>query len=389
MKKNSFLKLKLMRISVLSVALCTLAFVSVSANQASVEKIEEKQIDALLDFSTQTGYTGDKVSNAQTAIAKEGVTTNELQVAQAELYDAATEAYFDDFDENSPDEEYYDSSSWAVNYLKEMVAKGEAVDEADYKDNSDWDDFIDALEGAQDLLDNSNISTSLAETKASALEDAMDALDPSTVPESLKSEAKSLYDEAEDLLDDVTNKRGAQIQALNDAMEAYEELDGDNLISDWNNVIVLLEDAIEKFNQVQGWYQVNGAWMYGEGDSYLSNGWADMGSYWSYFDENGIATQSEWLQMDDKWYYFDGDCGAEFGWAMIDGAWYYFDDDNAMRTGWMQSGNSRYYFASSGKMVAGGWAEIGGKYYYFDADGVMATNTMIDGYAVGADGAWI
>lgn len=42
---------------------------------------------------------------------------------------------------------------------------------------------------------------------------------------------------------------------------------------------------------------------------------------------------------------------------------------------------------SSGWSV--GWKEIAGKWYYFGQDGYMVHDTIIDGYSIGSDGAWI
>ena len=36
-----------------------------------------------------------------------------------------------------------------------------------------------------------------------------------------------------------------------------------------------------------------------------------------------------------------------------------------------------------------GWAKIDGKWYYFYSDGYMAHDTIIDGFKLGSDGAWI
>lgn len=38
---------------------------------------------------------------------------------------------------------------------------------------------------------------------------------------------------------------------------------------------------------------------------------------------------------------------------------------------------------------ATGWRNIDGKWYYFDSNGYMLHNTVIDGYKLGDDGAWI
>ena len=63
-----------------------------------------------------------------------------------------------------------------------------------------------------------------------------------------------------------------------------------------------------------------------------------------------------------------------------------------MATGWVKVDGSWYYLAPSGKMVTG-WAEVGGKWYYFSKEtnalGQMLANTTVDGYKLGADGAWV
>ena len=54
--------------------------------------------------------------------------------------------------------------------------------------------------------------------------------------------------------------------------------------------------------------------------------------------------------------------------------------------GWVTFGSTWYYANSSGLMVKG-WQYIGGEYYYFyPSTNIMARNTVIDGYAIGADG---
>ena len=57
------------------------------------------------------------------------------------------------------------------------------------------------------------------------------------------------------------------------------------------------------------------------------------------------------------------------GWQQISGSWYYLDNSGQKKTGWIQDKD--------------------GKWYYLQQSGVMASNTLIDGYKLGADGAWI
>lgn len=56
------------------------------------------------------------------------------------------------------------------------------------------------------------------------------------------------------------------------------------------------------------------------------------------------------------------------GWINDNGAWYYLDLSGAMKTGWINNN---------------------GIWYYCTASGNMLSDTVIDGYTLGADGAWI
>jgi hypothetical protein len=57
------------------------------------------------------------------------------------------------------------------------------------------------------------------------------------------------------------------------------------------------------------------------------------------------------------------------GWQQISGLWYYYDNLGQMKTGWFQDQD--------------------GNWYYLMSSGVMATSTVIDGYKVGGNGAWV
>lgn len=56
------------------------------------------------------------------------------------------------------------------------------------------------------------------------------------------------------------------------------------------------------------------------------------------------------------------------GWSKINGTWYYLDVDGTIKTGWLNDN---------------------GTWYYLNASGAMESNTVIDGYTLGSDGAWI
>lgn len=71
---------------------------------------------------------------------------------------------------------------------------------------------------------------------------------------------------------------------------------------------------------------------------------------------------------------------------------YVGSDGNLIRNSWFydRSSGKTYYLDSNGIMQSNSWMRAtNGKYYYLQADGSLATNTNINGYVVGADGAWI
>ena len=77
----------------------------------------------------------------------------------------------------------------------------------------------------------------------------------------------------------------------------------------------------------------------------------------------------EWRHNSRGWWYRETDGRYPAGtWKKIEGSWYYFNPDKYMATG---------------------WKKVEGKWYYLGGDGAMRLNTSVDGYTLGADGAWI
>lgn len=79
-------------------------------------------------------------------------------------------------------------------------------------------------------------------------------------------------------------------------------------------------------------------------------------------------------------------------WVPINGQWQYNDSTgNPIKSAWFFDKNygKWYYLGTDGFMSKNCWILSGGKYYYLNVDGSMATNTIINGYKVGANGAWI
>ena len=128
-------------------------------------------------------------------------------------------------------------------------------------------------------------------------------------------------------------------------------------------------------------------------------GWnqAADGTY-TYVNADGTTVKG-WFQspLSGKWFYMDPTTGVmQTGWVQspYSGKWFYMDPTNGdMQTGWVQSPYSGKWFymnPSNGDMMTG-WIQspLSGKWYYMGSDGAMVTNTTVNGYVLGADGAWV
>lgn len=105
-------------------------------------------------------------------------------------------------------------------------------------------------------------------------------------------------------------------------------------------------------------------------------------------------------QRDNKGWWIKNSDGSypRNEWKLVNNSWYFFDSQGYMFTGWLNSNGSWYYMntdegSDNGKMVTG-WRAVSGKWYYLStatdgSGGKMLLNTTIDGYRLGADGAWV
>ena len=109
---------------------------------------------------------------------------------------------------------------------------------------------------------------------------------------------------------------------------------------------------------------------------------------WTLYD--AVGTQlTGWQNVGGTWYYMDPANGVMVtGWKQVNGTWYYMNQSGAMTTGWQNVGGTWYYMNQSGAMTTG-WQFDGANWYYMDASGAMLSNTTVDGYVLGASGAWI
>ena len=135
----------------------------------------------------------------------------------------------------------------------------------------------------------------------------------------------------------------------------------------------------------------------------LSNvNWQRDAKGWWIQNPDGTYPKAQWLLLNNCWYYFNQEGYMLTGWLLYNNAWYYFEEKEGgeqgkMSVGWKEIRGFWYYFseevgAENGKMRTG-WQEVKGKWYYLNPqvgaeNGKMLFNTKVDGYTLGADGAW-
>ena len=127
-------------------------------------------------------------------------------------------------------------------------------------------------------------------------------------------------------------------------------------------------------------------------DTGVPNKWVKVLDKWKYNDGYGKPIKNTWYYDSTykKNYYFNNDGNMVTGWLNLNNIWYYLNNDGAMEIGWKQMGNTWYYLDYDGKMKTGWFKDSNGKYYYFyESTGVMAHDTIVSGYKLGSDGAWI
>lgn len=108
---------------------------------------------------------------------------------------------------------------------------------------------------------------------------------------------------------------------------------------------------------------------------------------WHLYDSQGNETVG-WKNYENTWYYFNNGGVMQTGWIEDGGKKYYLETSGVMQTGWKKMQDKWYYFDGSGAMQTG-WIKVQDKWYYCDQSGIMQVDTVIDGYNLGSDGAWI
>ncbi len=166
-----------------------------------------------------------------------------------------------------------------------------------------------------------------------------------------------------------------KVYKVDGSMEQISVYNKDNMVV-WDDndevySIIGQKDKEEEKPEVEvkaGWNQAaDGTWTFVKADGTKATGWYQDGATWYLLNEAGIM-QTGWQTVGGTWYYLAGNGAMQTGWQNVNGAWYYLLGNGAMQTGWINDNGTWYFADGSGKMLA---------------------NTTVNGYVLGANGAWV
>lgn len=190
----------------------------------------------------------------------------------------------------------------------------------------------------------------------------------------------------------------AEGQSTEDASAIATDING--------NVYRLDSGYVYKFDNTDDWnklYKVDGSMenfsVYDDNNMVL---WNEDDEVYSIITGKSATTEEEkeeetttatgWVQnADGTWNYLNAEGNKVTGWLQspASGLWYYMDANGVMMSnGWVKDNGTWYYLTSTGAMKTG-WLNDNGTWYYLNASGAMLANTTVDGYVLGANGAWI
>ena len=119
-----------------------------------------------------------------------------------------------------------------------------------------------------------------------------------------------------------------------------------------------------------------------------NKGWVKTATGWTFYNNDGSQVKGQWVQDGGVWYMIKADGIMATGWYNDNGTWYFLQGSGAMKTGWLNDNGTWYYLTGSGAMKTG-WLNDNGTWYYLNGSGAMLANTTVDGYRLGASGAWV
>ncbi|NFO04773.1 N-acetylmuramoyl-L-alanine amidase family protein [Clostridium botulinum] len=186
-----------------------------------------------------------------------------------------------------------------------------------------------------------------------------------------------------------------KVYRVDGSMNELSVYDKDNMVV-WNekdeaySIIGGKEESTEetKPEVTTGWVKnSDGTWTFVKEDGNKAIGWLNNNGTWYFLDAAGIM-QTGWINDNGTWYYTNASGAMMTGWQNVNGTWYFMQGSGAMKTGWINDNGTWYYTNASGAMQTG-WLNDNGTWYFLDGSGKMLSNTTVNGYVLGANGAWI
>ena len=283
----------------------------------------------------------------------------------------------------------------------------------DYKEIAEK--LFDSIDEAEETVAEANVNSDEVSEVYKAIQDALTEA-KAAVKDIEDTEAAKKVEEAISKLPAADKVTEADKEAVEAARKAYDDLTDDQKKKVSEEVLKKLTGSEDKIKSIQEeaaknkeenkennteenkeenskpsneW--INGQWYDADGNAtYEPKGeWKCNSTGWWYEDSSGWYPYSQWQKIDGKWYYFldngyldyseyrDGYWLGSDG-ALVDG---YYGQWKSDATGWWFEDESGWYPTSQ-------WLWINGSCYYFEASGYIAVSKYVDGYWVGADGAY-
>jgi hypothetical protein len=246
-------------------------------------------------------------------------------------------------------------------------------------------------DGYNDAFDTTTSNTKYAIANGKIISYTVDgAGNVKTQTASLKTEDGLYYvDFADQASEDVEFISGGASAVDVDADGNVYRLDG-GYVYQWNNdedwdKLYKVDGSFNKINV----YDKNNMVVWNEDDEVYSV----IGGKTTKTDDTTttpvVTVKAGWAKAaDGTWTYAKADGTKATGWLQDGAAWYYLNATGTMATGWVNDKGTWYYLAGSGAMLTG-WVNDNGTWYYLAGSGAMLSNTVVDGYKLGASGAWV
>ncbi|MDB2153206.1 glycosyl hydrolase [Clostridium butyricum] len=184
----------------------------------------------------------------------------------------------------------------------------------------------------------------------------------------------------------------------NDTSSSENDLSGDSNSNSVITEVITNEDGTSSIKLVDangkimtGWQFIDNKWYLGDENGIAKTDWQQVNGKWYYLENNG-QMKTGWLKdKDGTWYHLQANGAMQIGWLKdSDGKWYYLKENGAMSIGWLRDTNGAwYYLNNSGAMQTGWIKDADGTWYYLNQSGAMLSNTIVDGYVLNKDGAWV